>query len=90
MDLLDLKKRTIHGVYHTLPLGFQQKLPWEEMKDDFKCDDTEIFSSLCRMEEHSSNATEKMKMEYVASVADCTCKLDLIQLTSIHMLSTSI
>ena len=46
------------------------------------------FAAMFRMKEFSHDTTDTINMEYVASVAECTCKLDLIQLTSIHVLST--
>ena len=90
MDLVDLKIRTIHGAYHTLPLDFQDTMPWNFLKDDLKYGTMGQFSDLVRMKELSSNATDTRNMEYVASVAECTCKLDLIQLTAIHSLNSRI
>ena len=88
MDLDDLKIRTIHGAYRTLPLDFQEHMPWESVEKDLKDGAFGIFAKLARVKDLSSNITDTKNMEYVASVAECTCKLDLIQLTSIHILST--
>ena len=90
MDLVDLKVRTIHGAYHTLPIPFQISMPWELLKDDLKYGHMESFSSLVRMKELSFNATDRRNMEYVASVAECTCSMDLIQLISDHYLNSRI
>jgi len=89
MDLQDLKIRTIHGVYRKLPLDFQEHMAWKEVENDLIKNGTfGIFAQLARAPDFSSNITDTLNMEYVASVAECTSKLDLIQLTSIYILST--
>ena len=88
MDLVDLKIRTIYGAYRTLPLEFQDWMHWKSIEKDLKDGHFGEFADAVRMKELSLTVTDTINMEYVASVAECTSKLDLIQLTSIHILST--
>ena len=90
-SLNKLKIRTIHEAYYTLPDGFKDLVLWEDMKDnlerDTKEDDIHIVKTV-RQPEFSITEADRINMEFVASVVECTSTPDLIQLTAIHVLAT--
>ena len=87
MDFDGLKIRTIHEAYHTLPLEFREIVPWCNLKETLQRGNYAQFAITIRLREFSNTTTDEINTEYVASVSECTCKLDLIQLTAIQVLA---
>ena len=90
MDLDDLKIQTIHEAYHTLPSTFREIMPWKKTEKCLQRGGYVDFKNAISewVHDHIITATDKINIEYVALVSECTCKLDLIQLTSIHVLAS--
>jgi len=91
MNFDDLKIKTIHEAYHTLPSTFKRIMPWVKTEKCLRGGGYVAFEEAIRewINDHSITATEKINIEYVASVSECTCKPDLIQLTSKHVLEST-
>ena len=89
MDFDDLKIRTIREAYHTLPTNFQQILPWYKTEKCLRRGGHVDFASAVRefVDDDTVTTTDEINIEYVASVSECMCKLDLIQITAIHVLA---
>ena len=89
MDFDDLKIRTIREAYYTLPSAFTKMVPWCEIEEVLRRGDYEHFADTVRTKGFSVTTTDEINMEYAASLSECMCKLDLIQITAIHVLANT-
>ena len=63
-------------------------VPWDVVEENLQADRYQSLLIVLRYNEFSKTATDQVNMEYVASIAECTCKTDLIQLTALLVLTT--
>ena len=90
-SLVELKIRTIGEAYRTMPCAFTDAVPWVRVYQNIQRDNEEDNKNLAaafRDDCNSMNDTDATNMEFAASIAECTSKTDLMQLTTIHVLAT--